>query len=340
VKSVPLDGSDLGNIINGALYGNDALKAIVSEDIASGRFVHALIIEGPPKSGKLTLARAVAATLSGTQSAADKILRGISADVYEIAPRDGRKTLGVDSIREIRETAFIIPNDSDIKAYIVRYADTMTVQAQNAMLKLLEEPPKNVYFMLLVENASALLATVRSRAPVVRMQVFTSDELREYLVGKSVRAAEMARNAPDELFRMIARSGGSIGEALRMIGDGDRSATIAQQVVSLLEILCAGNRPELYIFPFPTKTREEAVEFFSLLRVALRDMCALRSKGKCQTLFGDDGRLSELSKKVGIETLLRCELTASEIVSMLRMNLALGNVKAHACTALAGAFSQ
>lgn len=335
---MPFEENNLGAIIDRCLYGNDVLKSIVSEDISGGRFVHALIIEGPPKSGKLTLARAIAAELSGSMSAADKILRGISADVYEISPRDGRKTLGVDLIREIRETAFIIPNDSDVKAYIIRYADTMTVQAQNAMLKLLEEPPKNVYFMLLVENASSLLATVRSRAPVIRMQIFTSDELRDYLIKNNVRAAEMERTAPSELSRIIARSGGSIGEALRIIGDGDSSASLSQQVIRLIDLLCSGDRASLSVFPMPMKTREEAVEFFSLLRIGLRDMCALRSKGHCQTLFGDDENLSEFSKKVGMETLLRGELVVGEIISMLRMNMSLSNVKTHACVALANAF--
>ena len=110
---------EVGSIIDSVIYKNDILKRIVSDDIACGRFVHSSIIEGPPKSGKLTLARAIAAELSGNESAADKIMRGICADVYEIAPKSGRKTIGIEAIREIRATAFIVPNDSDIKAYIM-----------------------------------------------------------------------------------------------------------------------------------------------------------------------------------------------------------------------------
>lgn len=331
---------EIGSIIDKMIYKNDALKRIVTDDIAGGRFVHASIIEGPPKSGKLTLARAIAAELSRDSGAADKIIRGICADVYEISPKNGRKTIGIEAIREIRSTAFIVPNDSDIKAYIIRYADTMTVQAQNAILKLLEEPPKNVYFMLLAENAASLLATIRSRAPIIRMQVFTAQEISEYLSENSIRASEMARNAPGELSRIVARAGGSIGEALRMIGEGDQSQMLAKQVVELLELLTDKDRASLSVFPFPSKNREELVEFLSMLRTALRDMIALRSRGKCEMLFGDDEKLSELSKKVGMTTLLRAEMTVSELSSMLERNLAIANIKAALSVELWKAFSQ
>ncbi len=330
----------VGNIISKSLYANDALKNIVTDDIEGGRFVHALIIEGPPKSGKLTLARALLAELSGDASAADKIMRGICADVYEISQRAGRKTIGVEAVREIRESAFVVANDSDIKGYIIRYADTMTVQAQNAILKLLEEPPKNVYFMLLVENAATLLATVRSRAPVIRMQVFTREELHAYLTENSMRAREMASKAPDEFSRIIARSGGSIGEAMRIINEGtDSSQSLGKQVVELLEILVNKDRAGLAVFPFPSKTREELSAFLLMLRIALRDMCALRAGGKCEALFGDDEKLSSLSKKVGITTLLKAENEVTQIVQRLERNLGLSNIRSQLTVALWNAFS-
>ena len=331
---------EVGSIIDSVIYKNDILKRIVSDDIACGRFVHSSIIEGPPKSGKLTLARAIAAELSGNESAADKIMRGICADVYEIAPKSGRKTIGIEAIREIRATAFIVPNDSDIKAYIIRYADTMTVQAQNAILKLLEEPPKNVYFMLLVENAASLLATVRSRAPILGMQVFTSEEIEQYLIANSTRALEMSRKSPDELSHIVARSGGSIGEALRIIDAGDMSQTLAKQAVELLTILADKDRASLAVFPFPSKNREELSEFLSLVRTAIRDMTASRSMAKCEMLFGDDAKITELSKKVGMTTLLKAEMTVSELLAKLERNLAIANIKAEMVILLWRAFAE
>ncbi len=331
---------EVGNIIDRVIHKNDSLKRIVSDDIACGRFVHALIIEGPPKSGKLTMARAIAAELSMNESAADKILRGISADVYEILPKGASKTIGIDAVREIRDTAFIAANDSEIKAYIIRHADKMNTRAQNAILKLLEEPPKNVYFMLLVENATSLLATVRSRAPVIRMQVFTPEEMMIYLAENSVRALEMSKNAPEELSRIIARSGGSIGEALRIIGEGDSLQTIGKQAIELLTILANKDRAALSVFPFPSKSREELTELLSMLRVALRDMCVLRSRAKCELLFGDDDAIAELSKKVGMTALLSAELAVSELALKLERNVAVANLRSEISINLWKAFAE
>lgn len=331
---------EAGNIIDRALYKNDSLKRIVSDDISCGRFVHALIIEGPPKSGKLTLARAIAAELSMDDISADKIMRGISPDVYEISPKGASKTIGVDEVRDIRRSAFIAANDSEIKAYIIRRADTMNVRAQNAMLKLLEEPPKNVYFMLLVENTTSLLATVRSRAPVVRMQVFTSEEMMQYLIENSVRALEMSKNSPEELSRIIARSGGSIGEALRIIGEGDSSQSRGEQVVELLTILANKDRASLSVFPFPPKSRSELAELLSMLRIALRDMCAIKSRASCERLFGDDDAIAELSKKVSMTALLQAELAVSELALKLERNVAVTNLGAEISISLWKAFAE
>ncbi|MBE6618492.1 MAG: hypothetical protein E7626_01755 [Ruminococcaceae bacterium] len=328
------------SVIERVVYKNETLKRIVIDDISSGRFVHASIIEGPPKSGKLTLARAIAAELSGSDSAADKILRGISADVYEISHKNGRKTIGVEAVREIRESAFIVPNDSDIKAYIIRYADTMTVAAQNAILKLLEEPPKNVYFMLLVENAASLLATVRSRAPVLRMQVFTRDEMVEYLTENNVRASELAKNSPDEFSKIVARSFGSIGEALRIISEGDPTASNGQKVIELLTAFANKDRASVTTFPMPQKTREDLFEFLSMLRTALRDMSAVKSRGKCEMLFGDDEGISELSKRFGMISLLKAEKTVCELLEKLGKNVAVANVRAEASIKLWRAFTE
>jgi hypothetical protein len=75
---------------------------------------------------------------------------------------DKREIL-VDQIRDLREDAIILPNEADRKVYIIRHADNMNTAAQNAILKLLEEPPSRVCLLLEAENPAALLATVRSR---------------------------------------------------------------------------------------------------------------------------------------------------------------------------------
>ena len=171
------------------------------------------------------------------------------------------------------------------------------------------------------------------------MQVFTKDELYEYLTENSPRAAELAKNSPDELSRVIARSGGSIGEALRILSEGDPSQSNGQKVIELLSALADKNRASLAVFPFPQKERSELYEFLSMLRTALRDMAAIKSRGRCEMLFGDDERLSELSRRFGMTSLLKAEKTVLELIEMLEKNVAVTNVRAEASIRLWRAFA-
>ena len=138
----------------------------------------------------------------------------------------------------------------------------------------------------------------------------------------------------------MARSGGSIGEALRIIDEGDNSQTLGKQVIELLTVLVDKDRASLTVFPFPSKNREELSDFLSMLRRALRDMAASRSQGKCEMLFGDDAKIAELSKKVGMSTLLKAEIAVSELLGKIDRNLALANIKAEMAISLWNAFSQ
>lgn len=102
-----------------------------------------------------------------------KTLLGIHPDVITVAPgldSQGRKRreMTVDQVRAVAATAAVMPNEGRRKAYVIEDADTMNTQAQNALLKLLEEPPESAAFILEAANASLLLPTVRSRCEMIR----------------------------------------------------------------------------------------------------------------------------------------------------------------------------
>ena len=122
-----------------------------------------------------------------------KALQGIHPDiryVERLVDDEGRqkKNLLVDQIRELIVDAYVLPNEAEGKAYIIVDADTMNDNAQNAVLKLLEEPPKGVVFILCVSNTLKLLPTVRSRcveknlnAEIQKADDKSSKLAREYL---------------------------------------------------------------------------------------------------------------------------------------------------------------
>ena len=100
----------------------------------------------------------------------DKALRGIHPDIIRVGKLENKTIIGVDQIRELKKDVYIVPNEAEQKAYVVKDADTMNINAQNAFLQILEEPPAHVVFILSTSNPAALLRTVRSRCVLLKSQ--------------------------------------------------------------------------------------------------------------------------------------------------------------------------
>lgn len=140
--------------------------------IEKDRLPHAILIRGgnPEQKGQLSayLARALVCESKnkpcGVCSHCLKAKKGSHPDIITFDPTaEGEKTFKIALIRELKDDAYIIPNEARSKVYILKSADKMNVQAQNALLKLIEEPPQYARFILECESSSAMLATVMSR---------------------------------------------------------------------------------------------------------------------------------------------------------------------------------
>ena len=144
------------------IAGNESLKAYFSAHLRGGRLAHAYLFVGPSGSGKTSFALALAAAMACRDTAhrpcgqcgnCRKILRMQCADLTMVtADGDKAKSIKVDAIRQMKEDAEIFPNDLDFRVFLVDDASDMNVQAQNALLKLLEEPPENVFLFLLARR--------------------------------------------------------------------------------------------------------------------------------------------------------------------------------------------
>lgn len=288
------------------LVGNDALRRRLGAEIAEGTYSHAYIIEGPRGSGKHTLAREIAkATACLGKSAAHeripcgsckfcrKIEAGTCPDVITVKREGDRVTMGVEVIRAMRESVHSVPNELDVKVYIIEDAHTMTPQAQNAFLLTLEEPPSFVLFLLLAEDASALLETVRSRAPVFRMQHLDTATLREHLMtdtaAKAAGAPALAKSSPEEFEELLMLADGKIGAALALLDPKKRAPQIERRhavmrVIDALADPTANDRLFFAIHEMGLK-REELRELLSMLTVALRDLVLLTRTDHTALLF-------------------------------------------------------
>ncbi len=144
-----------------------SVPAALSERIKSGQFFHSYIISGGGEETARYIAKAAVCTGEerpcGVCPGCVKADKGLHPDIITVEKDRKEREIGVSTMREVRADAFVMPNEAAAKVYIIKEADTMNNAAQNAMLKILEEPPRSVIFILLAQNPERLLPTVRSR---------------------------------------------------------------------------------------------------------------------------------------------------------------------------------
>lgn len=286
------------------IVANRSLKTRICNDIINGKLSHAYIIEGTEGSGKELLAQSIAAAVACEHLSDDgyplpclecencrKIFNGISPDVIYVRREDGKAQIGVEASRFIKEDVAIIPNELDVKVYIIEEADKMTVQAQNTLLLTLEEPPRYALFILLCENAGMLLETVRSRAPVLRTEPIKTAELLDYLRSHNGTSAS-DRISENELNEIVMASQGSIGKALDLLKPVSKASmleyrsTVRTFVSAMLGVRSGEVRAEL-IRILPTK-REELLPLLTGFELALRDLLLLKRSDSAPLCFYHD----------------------------------------------------
>jgi DNA polymerase III subunit delta' len=187
------------------ILGNAAPLRLLENDLAAGP-THAYLFHGPPGVGKRTVAyRFGAALVSGGDSGSeDRALRGLHPDLSEVEPEGRFTTIG--QVREVVRGAARRPFEGTRRVFILK-ADTLNVQAANALLKTLEEPEGGTVFILLAMSLEGVLPTVLSRTRAVRFDPVPLNEVVAFI---------SERGRPPEEARLASALGrGSVGLALR-----------------------------------------------------------------------------------------------------------------------------
>ena len=218
-----------------SLLGNDRLKQNLAESLAKNHISHFYLISGPRGSGKKTLAQLMAQAFlckglsrpCGTCDPCRKIRNRNHPDLITVEDPDHKRVL-VKVVRQYREDMFIRPNESDYKIYL--FPQDLGIEGQNALLKILEEPPQYGIFLLLTDNPETVLPTVRSRCTELKLQALPQKTLKTYLCTRFPDAA------PDDIEAAAARSGGFLGQALELLESG---SAVPPQTESLVQALCA-----------------------------------------------------------------------------------------------------
>lgn len=222
-----------------ALCGNVQVKRRLS----SGRGLsHAYLLAGPAGCGKRTLAGLLSQALvcsgagevpCGACDHCRKAVAGVHPDILRVG-NDG-KDITVSQVREVRSDAYIRPNEAGRKVYILENAQTMNGSAQNALLKLLEEGPAYAAFLLLSDNAGAMLPTVRSRCELLTLSPVTPAEAEAWLLR---RFPDLPR---EQILDAAQRCEGVLGRAVAWLeGGGQEAEEVRSAGAELARLLLSG----------------------------------------------------------------------------------------------------
>jgi len=250
------------------LAGNEKIRLAVSNALKENRLPHAIIIEGDIGLGKHTLARflASAAVCSGEDAPCTVCknchLADINShpDIAVTAPEEGKKNISVAQIRSLKNETFVKPHQAKKRVFIIDGADTMNEQSQNALLKVLEEPPGDIVFILITETKAALLETIISRCVTLTLSP------PELSVAVDFIAKEKQDLTKEEIETALKESGCNVGKALNLLDGKSDSKTVAAAKEFIQSILRGDEFAALSVCAPFEKKRVEADRFFKDLK--------------------------------------------------------------------------
>lgn len=205
----------------------------------SGAPVHAILLVGAKGVGRRTLAGTLAQSLyctgegekpCGQCPACKRYKAGSHPDAHRI---EAKKRIGVDEIRELIMALQSAAYEGGFRTVIIEEADSMTTQAQNSLLKTLEEPPPQTVFFLTATSTAALLPTIVSRCRVVQVPPMPQAAVEQILQEKGI--------APGRSAQLATMAQGSIGRAIQLDGDEAYWALRAKVLDTMAAAKCPGD---------------------------------------------------------------------------------------------------
>lgn len=293
------------------IIGHEQIIEHLKNAITMDKVSHAYIINGPEKSGKMMLAEAFAAALQCEKGEAEPCLECHSCKqavgrnqpdiLYVRHEKPG--TISVDDIRtQLNNDIVIKPYSSKYKVYIVDEAQKMNVQAQNALLKTIEEPPAYAIIILLTTNANSFLPTILSRCVTLNIKAVADEVIKKFLM-KEYRIPDYQAEV------CVAFAQGNVGKAIALASSEDFNELKAGaiQLIKRLDDI------ELYEMTEAVKQiseyKLEINDYFDLIMIWYRDVLYYKAtKDVNKLIFKDEvydiKRQAEQSSYNGIETIL------------------------------------
>lgn len=300
------------------IAGHERSLGILRRSIAEGRLHHSLLFHGPEAVGKRTVAIALAAVLNCEARGADacgicvscrKIEKGVHPDLHYVTLE--KTVIPIDAIRKLREEAAYRPFEGRWRVFILDPADRMSSEAQNALLKTLEEPSPTACLVLVTSRLMHLLATTRSRCAALSFGTMLESDL-------ASRMADTGARPLEEAIRVARLAGGRFGAAVEL--DLEEHESSRDALITILGRL-SEDRPRAHVLEDLEAFGDDTADILrhlNMLATLVRDMMVLVSGAPDTALIHADriDDLARLSSRFSgrLDTMLdRVRLASSDI---------------------------
>ena len=312
------------------IIGQEKIKNLFFSSVKNKTLGHCYALEGEKGMGKSRISELAAQiavcenhNACGTCKSCVMAQAGTHPDIEHVTPEEGKKTIGVDVVRKMISGIYIRPYIAERKVIIINNFELAMPQAQNAILKVLEEPPEYVLFLLTVSSEKDMLDTVKSRCVMLKMQPYSKAEICRALSAKT-------KLSPAEMEFAAAYSDGNIGKAFK-IAENENFAEIRRGAMeALTELTYNGN-----IMPLVNITgKDKSSDIDTTLECItgfLRDI-ALIKMGLNDSLINTDytEQLEKAAEKVIPQKLINSILVMLETRDILKRNINYNLAVSHA----------
>ncbi|MBE6985518.1 MAG: DNA polymerase III subunit [Ruminococcaceae bacterium] len=311
------------------LLGNDTLKQRLRAALGKNKASHCYLITGPSGSGKHTLAKLLAAAMQCTQTdqpccvcpQCRKALEGQHPDVIAVDDAE-RVTIPIKLVRDSCADLYLRPNEGKRKIYLFPRGQALRADAQNTLLKCIEEPPSYGAFIFLCEHSERMLQTIRSRCVELRLSPLSNTLLRSELTKRFPDRAKQTIDAA------IVRSGGYLGQALELLQE---EIGLMPQSVEFVRAFCADDAGALLrvLAPMEKLKRDQLkpilAQWYQLLTSALSAQNQMPAMyAECESIASARSPAAILNGVDSLkqaQTLLDANVSPAHVCGMLAVRL-------------------
>ncbi len=275
----------------GKMIGHNNILDSINKRKLNNSFSHANLIIGEDGIGKSVIAKYLANEIMNNKDNREAV------DIVKYYPSSN--SFGVDDVRNIIEEVNKKPYEGDNKVLILFKCDKLTVQAQNALLKTIEEPPFGVYLILLSDSLEMILDTIQSRCQVYKLTPLSKDEIINYIEYKYLEISS------DDKQAALAYSTGIPGKVDKFIGD-NKLKTLRNICVNIFEDLL--KRETGFVLKYTEllkNSKEDQYELLNILLLYIRDIMVYKELNQSELIVNFDkiDKIKDISRGMSYKKL-------------------------------------